>query len=73
MVAVRLPQPRHCAPHPQEKVPCPEKGHHFLSLLAVLGGVNCRFHKNFPEKGNQEHPANKNKKKKVKVSSGFKK
>jgi len=38
-VAARLPQHRHGAPHPQKKVPCPEKGAPLFLLLAVLGGV----------------------------------
>jgi hypothetical protein len=73
MVAVRLPQPRHCAPHPQKKAPCPEKGAPLFLLLAVLGGVNCRLKKTFSKKEIKNILLKKNKKKKVKVSSSFKK
>ena len=34
-----LPQHRRGAPHPQKKVPCPEKGAPLFLLLPVLGGV----------------------------------
>tara|TARA_R110000868_G_scaffold113520_2_gene304577 strand:- start:3499 stop:3720 length:222 start_codon:yes stop_codon:yes gene_type:complete len=73
MVAVRLPQPRHCAPHPQKKFLAPKKGRHFFCFLRCLGVFDCHFHKNFSEKVNQEHRAKKKQKKEVKVSSRFKK
>jgi hypothetical protein len=59
MVAVRCRNPATALLIRKKKFLAPEKGHHFFLLLAVLGGVYCRFHKNFSEKGNQEHPAAK--------------
>jgi len=73
-VAVRLPQPRHCAPHPQKNVPCPKKGTTFFAPCGAWGGL-------FPPPHNLTHNVDsgaipipkKNKKKKEKFSSGFKK
>jgi len=56
MVAVRLPQPRHCAPHTQIKFLAPEK--RGTTLFAPCGAWGCLIAvsiRTFPRIGFQQH------------------